>query len=151
MVFFTETWKPDSFYDRVVENVKLGLHTLVLLDIKVKEPDLNMLARGRVVYEKPRFMTVSQCAEQLIEIEEVRNGGICGKDRLAVGVARVGAEDQSIVCGTLDELTKVDMGRPLHSLVVIGKRVHDMERDFIREFAVNVDTFDRAWNILVNS
>ncbi|CAK5281883.1 unnamed protein product, partial [Mycena citricolor] len=37
LVFFTETWKPDSFYDRIEENAKLGLHTLVLLDIKVKE------------------------------------------------------------------------------------------------------------------
>ena len=37
LVFFTETWKPDSFYDRIKENVDLGMHTLVLLDIKVKE------------------------------------------------------------------------------------------------------------------
>lgn len=31
----TETWRPDSFYDRIVTNKKLGLHTLCLLDIKV--------------------------------------------------------------------------------------------------------------------
>ena len=37
LVFFTETWKPDSFYDRIKENSDLGMHTLVLLDIKVKE------------------------------------------------------------------------------------------------------------------
>ena len=37
LVFFMETWKPDSFYDRIKENVNLGMHTLVLLDIKVKE------------------------------------------------------------------------------------------------------------------
>ena len=37
LVFFTETWKPDSFYDRIKENAELGMHTLVLLDIKVKE------------------------------------------------------------------------------------------------------------------
>lgn len=37
LVFFTETWKPDSFYDRIKENADLGMHTLVLLDIKVKE------------------------------------------------------------------------------------------------------------------
>ncbi|KAI5289562.1 diphthine synthase, partial [Ascosphaera atra] len=34
MVFFTETWRPSSFYDRIKENVSIGLHTLVLLDIK---------------------------------------------------------------------------------------------------------------------
>ena len=36
MVFFLDNWKPASFYDRIKENVSIGLHTLVLLDIKVK-------------------------------------------------------------------------------------------------------------------
>lgn len=45
LVFFTETWKPDSFYDRIKENADLGLHTLVLLDIKVKEQSEENLAR----------------------------------------------------------------------------------------------------------
>ncbi|KAF2218599.1 tetrapyrrole methylase [Elsinoe ampelina] len=145
MVFFTDNWRPMSFYDRVAENVKLGLHTLVLLDIKVKEPDLAMLARGKVVYEKPRFMTVAQCAQQLVETEEVKGEGICGPEKLAVGVARVGADDQEIVAGTLGELSEVDMGRPLHSLVLVGSRTHDMEREFVREYAVDKGTFDKAW------
>lgn len=45
LVFFTETWKPDSFYDRLAENVKLGMHTLLLLDIKVKEQNEDNLSR----------------------------------------------------------------------------------------------------------
>ena len=53
-MFFTDTWRPDSFYDRIAANRKLGLHTLCLLDIKVKEPSLEALARGRTVYEAPR-------------------------------------------------------------------------------------------------
>lgn len=31
IVFFTDTWRPDSFYDRIKENKGLGLHTLCLL------------------------------------------------------------------------------------------------------------------------
>ena len=31
IVFFTDTWRPDSFYDRVAENKAIGLHTLCLL------------------------------------------------------------------------------------------------------------------------
>ena len=145
MVFFTDSWKPASYYDRVKENVALGLHTLVLLDIKVKEPDLVAMARGRIQYEPPRFMTVAQCAAQMIETEEEKGEGVCGKDKLAVGVARVGAEDEMVVAGTLGELTEVDMGRPLHSLVLVGKRMHEMERDFVRDFAVNKDVFDETW------
>ena len=37
IVFFTDTWRPDSFYDRVKVNRQNGQHTLCLLDIKVKE------------------------------------------------------------------------------------------------------------------
>lgn len=29
--FFTETWKPDSFYEKIQRNRALGLHTLCLL------------------------------------------------------------------------------------------------------------------------
>lgn len=31
--FFTENWRPSSFYPRIKENLDLGLHTLVLLGI----------------------------------------------------------------------------------------------------------------------
>ena len=70
LVFFTESWRPDSFYDRIKENASIGLHTLVLLDIKVKEQSLENMARGRKIYEPPRYMTVAQCAQQMLEIEE---------------------------------------------------------------------------------
>ena len=36
IVFFTESWRPDSFYDKIKANMKNGLHTLCLLDIRVK-------------------------------------------------------------------------------------------------------------------
>ncbi|GES59311.1 diphthine synthase [Aspergillus terreus] len=145
MVFFTENWKPSSYYDRVKENVQLGLHTLVLVDIKVKEPSLESMARGRIVYEPPRFMTVAQCTSQMLETEEERKEGVYGPDSLAVGAARVGAVDQKLVAGTLKELSEVDMGPPLHSVVLLGKKAHDLERDYIRQFAVDHATFDASW------
>lgn len=72
IVFFTKTWRPDSFYPRIAANRGQGLHTLCLLDIKVKEPSLESLARGRKDYEPPRFMTVNTAIEQLLEIEDRR-------------------------------------------------------------------------------
>ncbi|KAL3475897.1 Diphthine synthase [Aspergillus californicus] len=145
MVFFTETWKPSSYYDRVKENIQIGLHTLVLLDIKVKEQSLENMARGRRVFEPPRYMTVAQCAAQMLETEEERKEGAWGPDSLAVGAARVGADDQKLVAGTLQELAQVEMGRPLHSLVLLGRRAHDLEKDYIRQFAVDEATFDASW------
>ncbi|ORE02954.1 diphthine synthase [Rhizopus azygosporus] len=142
IVFFTETWRPDSFYDRIKENHQFGLHTLCLLDIKVKEQSIENMARGRLIYEPPRYMTVNQAVEQLLEIEEKRGEGVCKPDALAIGCARIGTETQKIVAGTLEELVDVDFGGPLHSLVLVGKRMHEMEAEFVKEYACNPETFD---------
>ena len=31
IVFWTDTWKPDSFYDKICTNLERGMHTLCLL------------------------------------------------------------------------------------------------------------------------
>ena len=51
IVFFTETWRPQSFYPKILANRQHGLHTLCLLDIQVKEPSLESLARGKKVWQ----------------------------------------------------------------------------------------------------
>lgn len=43
--FFTDAWRPSSWLERILENWNLGLHTLCLLDIKVKEQSEENLAR----------------------------------------------------------------------------------------------------------
>ncbi|KAL7915816.1 tetrapyrrole methylase [Trichoderma velutinum] len=147
MVFFTDSWKPSSFYDRIKENREIGLHTLVLVDIKVKEQSLENMARGRLIYEPPRYMTVGQCAQQMLEIEEERKEGVYTKDSLAIGAARVGGKTEKFVAGTLEELCSTDeeLGPPLHSLVLLGRRAHELERDFVREFAVDKEKWNRIW------
>jgi diphthine methyl ester synthase len=120
---------------------------LVLLDIKVKEQSLENLARGRRVFEPPRFMTVGVCARQMLEVEEERGEDVYGLDSLAVGCARVGGREEKFVAGTLKELCDVDnmLGPPLHSLVLLGRRAHELEHDFVKDFAVNKDTWSRIW------
>lgn len=75
IVFFTPNWRPDSFYDRIKLNRQNGQHTLCLLDIKVKEQSEENLLRGKLIYEPPRYMSVNQCIEQLLEVEEKRKEG----------------------------------------------------------------------------
>lgn len=135
IVFFTETWQPDSFYDRILSNRKQGLHTLCLLDIKVKEPSLESLARGKKVYEPARFMTVNTAVEQLLQVEASRNLGAFGKDSLAIGVSRIGSPSQQIVAGTMQELLDVDLGEPLHSLILAGD-MHVIETEFLEQFTI---------------
>ncbi|EIE20837.1 Diphthine synthase [Coccomyxa subellipsoidea C-169] len=133
IVFFTESWRPDSFYPRIAANRQRGLHTLCLLDIKVKEPSLESLARGRKVYEPARYMTVNTAIEQLLEIEEDRKEGAYGPDTLCVGVARIGSDTQQIVAGTMSELAGVDFGPPLHSLIIAGE-THVIEQEILAQY-----------------
>ncbi|CAG8487851.1 5338_t:CDS:2, partial [Funneliformis mosseae] len=95
--FFTDNWRPDSFYDRIKENRNLGLHTLCLLDIKVKEQSIENLARGKKIYEPPRYMNVNQAIEQLLEIEEQRKENAYTSETLAIGIARLGSLTEQLI------------------------------------------------------
>lgn len=121
--------------------------------------------RGKREYEEPRFMSVAQAAAQLLEIvntpqldnddtdvvEEIKISNqeenekvqsmLLTSQTICVGMARVGMSDEKIVAGCLKDLADVDMGGPLHSLIICGP-LHPMEKDYLRYFAVN-DFLDR--------
>jgi diphthine synthase len=130
LCFWTETWRPTSWFERLVENRRIGVHTLLLLDIKVKEVSDENLARGRRIFEPARFMTIQQAVHQVLAVEAERNTGTLGPRTIACGVARVGAADQQIVVAPLEELAKVDFGGPLHSLAIAGD-IHECETDHL--------------------
>ena len=139
--YFDDNWKPTSFYPRIKYNRLGGMHTLCLLDIKVKEPDFKAMQRGKIVYLPPRFMTVNVAAEQLIESEEIRKGkAYNAESTLCVGLARLGQPDQCILAGTLEELKEQDFGAPLHCLIICGE-VHDMELEALRPYLVKDSKF----------
>uniref|UniRef100_A0A914CDU7 diphthine methyl ester synthase n=1 Tax=Acrobeloides nanus TaxID=290746 RepID=A0A914CDU7_9BILA len=140
IVMWTENWQPDSFYDKISANRQHGLHTLCLLDIKTKEQSVENLIKGRKIYEPPRYLTCSEAASQLIKILERKSemGIIPAYDEntKVVALARVGWDDQKIVYCTLKELsTEVDMGPPLHSLIIPGPQTHPMELELLETFA----------------
>ena len=113
----------------------MGLHTLCLLDIKVKEPSLESLARGKKVYEPPRFMSIATAVEQLLEIEDKRKENAYDESTMCVGVARVGADSQKIVAGPMKSLLDVDFGAPLHSLIIAGQ-THAIEDEILELYKV---------------
>lgn len=181
--FWTETWQPDSFYDKILRNKANGLHTLCLLDIKVKEPNLELLMRGIKQDEPPRFMSFNQAAEQLVntirrrrvdfgshgidstlesqpsmeqsfgdlrpqmlksQSEESENNApttsneLLSEQTICIGLARVGSSTQSIVKSTLVEAIDIDLGAPLHSLVIPGS-LHPLEDEILNISVTNKD------------
>ncbi|XP_037794436.1 uncharacterized protein LOC119589878 [Penaeus monodon] len=135
--FWDDTWRPDSYYDKICSNMENGWHTLCLLDIKVKEQSVENLIKGRKVYEPPRYMTVAQAATQLLEIIKMRaeqgKATPVTPDQLVIGLARVGTPTQQLKTCTLEEMAKVDLGGPLHSLVIVGE-THPMEDEYVDMF-----------------
>ncbi|XP_023365565.1 diphthine methyl ester synthase isoform X2 [Otolemur garnettii] len=139
IVFWTDTWRPESFMDKVQKNRHNSMHTLCLLDIKVKEQSLENLMKGRKLYEPPRYMSVNQAAQQLLEIvqnQRARGEEPVTEETLCVGLARVGAEDQQIAAGTLQQMCTVDLGEPLHSLIITGGSLHPLEMEMLSLFSI---------------
>ena len=93
-------------------------------------------------------MSINQAVTQLIETEANKGLGTLSPERtLAIALSRVGGdpqEDQRIVCGTLAELAAADpavYGQPLHSLVIVGRRLHHLEVEYAGTYAINTATW----------
>ncbi|XP_063991674.1 diphthine methyl ester synthase [Diachasmimorpha longicaudata] len=146
--YWTDTWQPDSFYERIAGNRSRDLHTLCLLDIKVKEPTLESLMRKKKEYMPPKFMSVAEASDQLIRVLDKRKEE--GKeiafteDSLVIGLSRVGAPDQKIVACSLSEMRSTDLGAPLHCLVIPSRHLHPLESEYLLQFATNPEEFTRA-------
>lgn len=66
-------------------------------------------------------MSINTAVQQLLDIEASKQGGAYSPDTLAVGMSRLGAPDQQIVAGSMQQLLDVDFGAPLHCLVIAGR------------------------------
>ena len=133
--FPEEGFRPQTPYDVIKQNQKFGLHTLCLLDIKMKEPSKEDLKKGRDNYQPSRFMTVNDAIRYLLETEGRRKEGVFTENTLVVGCARLGAPDQKIMYSTAGQLLKADMGKPLQCLIVTGE-FHFMEEEAVQQYEI---------------
>lgn len=56
-------------------------------------------------------------------------------ETLCIGLARVGWDNQGIVAAPMSQLKDVDLGPPLHSLVIPGN-MHFLEAEMVNQFAL---------------
>jgi len=102
---------PTSPYDVIAENQKIGLHTLVLLDIQA---------------DKNKFMTANEAMKLSLEMEEKKHKKILTKESIICVVASAGSKKPIVKAGCIKDLIDFDFGKPLHSIVIPGK-LHFME------------------------
>lgn len=128
-----------------------------------KTPVHTLTPRGRLIYEPPRFMNPYQAFQQILLTENKRHPAegaaaaadsdddepqatadagptLCDPERtLAMSLSRIGTSTQRIIAGTLAELASLDeeeFGGPLHSVVIVGKRLHPLELEFAGRWCV---------------
>lgn len=87
-------------------------------------------------------MSIPTAISQLLSTEETRQQDVLNPAAtLAIALSRVGGGDEErIVAGTLQELLAQPaeaFGQPLHSLVIVGKRIHHLEVEYAETFAVD--------------
>jgi diphthine synthase len=111
LAFEQKEYFPTSPYTVISNNKKMGLHTLVLLDIQV---------------EKNRYMTANEGLELLLRMEGTLRKRLFNDDTIACVVARAGAPDAAVAANTIKVLRTKDFGPPLHTLVIPGN-LHFME------------------------
>ncbi|KAK4474645.1 hypothetical protein MN116_001779 [Schistosoma mekongi] len=144
--YWDEFSHPESFYDKILVNIRSGLHTLCLLDIKVKERSLENILRDRKIYEPPRFMSCCEAVHQLLEVintkASIQNSGTnvtITKSCIVICLSRIGSDDQKIVVSTIGDIDETysnsaeysfDFGGPPHCVIIPGM-IHELESEFL--------------------
>jgi diphthine synthase len=110
---FPDETPSETPYAVIVQNRKLGLHTLCLLDIKV---------------ENGRCLDIHDALKELLRVERKRKKMIVTEETLVVGVARAGSSDPTVRAGFVRDVLNYDFGEPPSSLVFPGI-LHFMEAE----------------------
>lgn len=134
IVFPQKSFFPETPYDVIKMNKNNGLHTLCLLDIKMKghsEDDLGKEDYCEII--DPKFMTVNEAIGILLKIEKKRKEKVFTKDTFCVGCARLASDNFLIKTGKAENLLKQNFGKPLHCLIIPGK-LHFMEEEALKQW-----------------
>ncbi len=108
LVYPEEKFRPASPFDIIKENMKAGLHTLVLLDIKQDEE---------------KYMTANEGLNILLE-----NNVVSG-DTVAIACCRLGDSGQKIRCGKIKNLVENKGISDVPASIIIPGRLHFKEEE----------------------
>ena len=110
LAFIEKSFKPSSPYEMIMENRKMGLHTLVLLDVK----------------EDNRYMTIADGIEVLTEL------GL-DKESKIIACCQMGG-NQKIKYGAMKELAKDALLNETPAVIIIPGRLHFKEEEALRMY-----------------
>jgi diphthine synthase len=107
---------PESVYEFIVANKRIGLHTLALLDLE----------QGG--------LTIPEAIRILIKLESEKRTGLLTEEALVVALARVGAPDCLVRAARARDLVKDDFGE-LPWSIVLPSKLHFVEAEALQLLA----------------
>jgi diphthine synthase len=103
-------------YYTIFENLKLGNHTIVLLEWN---------------QNKNFFLDPKDALVSLQEQEKEQNRKVFSGDTYGIVASRIGQETQKIIAGKFSDLSKQDYGAPPHTIIIPGM-MHFTESDALK-------------------
>jgi len=107
---------PESVYEFISANKRIGLHTLALLDLEQEA------------------LTIPEAIRVLFKLESVKKTGLVNEETLMIALARVDAPDYIVRADRAGNLVKGDFGDPPWSIVLPSK-LHFMEAEALQQLA----------------
>jgi diphthine synthase len=109
---------PSSPYEAIKRNKEMGLHTLILLDLK----------------EDGKTMTIGEALDYLKELEEKKKGRVLTDESLVCALGDVGSDEPEVVCDKMGNLAQRKFNSRIFCLVVPGD-LHFMEKEALQALA----------------
>jgi diphthine synthase len=103
-------------YYTIFENLKLGNHTIVLLEWN---------------QNKNFFLDPKDALVSLQEQEKEQNRKVFSNNTYGIVASRIGQEAQKIIAGKFSDLSKQDFGAPPHTIIIPGT-MHFTESDALK-------------------
>jgi len=110
---------PLSTYETLKENISLGLHTLLFLDVASDE----------------KYMTPNQAIETMLKLEGVMKQNIFTYNTKIIVFGRAGSDEPLILYGKVRDLLEKNFGEPPFVIIVPG-RLHFTEKEFLEFYKV---------------
>ncbi len=123
LVYPEKNYKPTSCYDTILKNKKMGLHTLILLDIKSPK----RMETDEVGFNQ--CMSVKEGLEILLNIEKEKRKKLITENTFFVAASNIGSGKQKIKYGKVKDLVKVVFGTP--AVLVFPGELHFSEKEFL--------------------
>ncbi len=137
--FFSDKFMPRTPYLILLDNLRMGAHTLFLLDLN---PSNDIAYKGNEKYLKASdalkfLLKIQDLMLKEEEIEE-KDANALDDDTMAVVCSRLGFDDEEIVYDTLGSLIKMDKIRNLKEplCIIIPGDMHEMEEKFLSQFSL---------------